>query len=177
MEDQSQSQQQTPNPLSGIMSANQNAMMQAAAQKKKLADEANIAPPDMASVSKALNVLQDKSSAGKVGGALNTNSYSNLCLKYVDDTTGNQNRQPTAYADYQVNARSGNINTSGTPPKGARVYFAPTQDNPAGHIGISLGNNMFRGATTNDGIKDFSISDWSKYANQQYIGWAPPNSK
>ncbi len=132
----------------------------------------------LATVSKAYNMLNTQTSdkvsnsMNKVGGALNTNNYSGLCLKYVDDKTGNTDRSPTAYADYQKNAAAGNIHNTGTPPKGARVYFAPTQDNPAGHVMLSNGDGTGTGATTNDGIKTFSIQDWSKYAGQQYIGYS-----
>lgn len=134
--------------------------------------------------SRAMSTLNPGANSGdstsdtmsKVGGALNTNNYSNMCLAYVDDQTGNKNRQSTAYNDYLVNANDGNIHTSGTPPKGARVYFAPTADNPAGHIGLSNGNGSFTGATTNEGIKTFSIQNWENYASQQYIGWAPAGS-
>lgn len=139
----------------------------------------------ISAASKAMSVLNPNANSkdatsndmSKVGGALNTNNYSNQCLRFVDDQTGNKNRQPTAIADYQVNAQNNNIKTSGTPPKGARIYFAPTPDNPDGHVMLSNGDGTGTGATTNQGIKTFSIKDWSTYASQKYIGWAPPNSQ
>jgi hypothetical protein len=132
-----------------------------------------------AQISQALAITSPKSKSPQVnvGKALNNNNYSNECLAYVDDQQGNKNRQPTAIADYQVNANAGNIQTKGTPPKGARVYFAPTPDNPAGHVALSDGGGSMTGATLDQGIETFKISDWEKYANQQYIGWAPPGSK
>lgn len=139
------------------------------------------AQDSIAAASKAMATLtngdKSRNTMSKVGGALNTNNYSGQCLKFVDDQTGNSARQPTAYADYQVNAQGGNIKTNGTPPKGARIYFAPTKDNPAGHIMLSNGDGTGTGATTNDGIQTYNIKDWEKYAGQQYIGYAPPQSK
>ncbi len=131
-----------------------------------------------AAISQATAALKPKAKdpVTKVGNALSTKDYSGLCLAYVDDQTGNNNRQPTAYADYEANAASGNIKTTGTPPKGARIYFAPTPDNPAGHIMLSNGDGTGTGATTNQGIKTFNIKDWEKYAGQQYIGYAPPGA-
>lgn len=170
-----QTQQQSPS-LQDQVQANIDAVGQLQ-QKKKQEDLANYTPPQQnAAISQALATLKPngKDPQTKVGTGLNTPNYSGLCLQYVDDQTGNKNRQPTAYADYQQNAASGNIKTDGVPPKGARVYFAPTPDNPAGHVGLSTGDGSFTGATTNQGIKTFSIKDWENYAGQQFIGYAPP---
>lgn len=138
----------------------------------------------IAQAAKAMAILKpnakgsdETSTMSQIGQANQTPSYAGYCLQYVDDQTGNTNRQPTAYADYQANQQSGNIKTSGTPPKGARVYFAPNSTNGnMGHVGISDGNGEFTSATDN-GVKTFNIQDWDKYAGQQFIGWAPPNSK
>lgn len=176
-----QPQQPTPSPVdlaqqqiqqySQVDQANEAAMK----QKQNAVSEASKA---MATLNPQANSKDATSNTmSKVGSALNTNNYSGLCLQYVDDQTGNKARQPTAIADYQANEQDGNIKTSGTPPKGSRVYFAPTSDNPAGHIGLSNGDGTFTGATTNDGIKTFNIKNWESYAGQQYIGYAPPNSK
>ncbi|MHB9161540.1 MAG: hypothetical protein ACYC6W_11760 [Nitrosotalea sp.] len=166
---QQQQQPSTPDPEQ-VLQANNAALLkkrQAATQQ-----EANSFPQSAISQAMAQVAPNSKDPQVKVGGALNTQNYSGLCLQYVDDQQGNANRQSTAYADYQKNAQMGNIKTTGIPPKGARVYFAPTKDNPAGHVGLSNGDSTFTGATTNDGIKSFGISDWEKYADQQYIGYS-----
>ena len=175
MDQQNQSQ-----PVQGAVEQLAQTEQQGVAQndlkRKALMQQFEQAPNQQSAISQALGQLGDKSTAGKIGGALNTNNYSGLCLKWVDDQTGNSARQPTAFADYQQNAASGNIKTSGTPPKGARIYFAPTPDNTAGHIMLSNGDGTGTGATTSQGIKTFNIKSWENYAGQQYIGWAPPNS-
>lgn len=175
-------QQQDVSPI-------QLAQQQSSQREQQIQQEGALGQQDqqnaLAAASKAMATLNpnanSKDSASndmsKVGGALTTKNYSNQCLAFVDDQTGNTQRSPTAYADFQKNAQNNNIKTSGTPPKGARIYFAPTADNPAGHVGLSNGDGTFTGATTNQGIKTFSIKNWENYASQQYIGYAPPNSQ
>jgi hypothetical protein len=164
-----------PSSQATVAKAMQAAAIQKAQRTKQ--QNTNYSPANISSALATINP-NGKSPQIKVGNALNTNNYSGECLAYVDDQQGNNSsRQPTAFADYQVNAAQGNIMTKGTPPKGSRVYFAPTPDNSAGHIGIATGDGSFTGATTSQGIKTFKISDWERYANQQYIGYAPPGSK
>lgn len=111
-----------------------------------------------------------------VGQAIQSPAYAGYCLQWVDDQTGNKNRQPTAYADYQTQAANGNIDSSSTNiPKGARVYFAPDSSNGGmGHVGLSNGDGTFTAATDN-GIQTFGLSDWQKYAGQQYLGYSKPS--
>lgn len=135
----------------------------------------------MQQASKAMATLNPKANSSdstsntmsKVGQANSTGnySYSGECLKWVDDQQGNSSsRQPTAIADYQANAQAGNIETKGTPPKGARVYFS-SPDIPAGHVGISDGNGSFTSATDN-GVQTFNIDQWQQYAGQSYLGYS-----
>lgn len=190
IQQQQQAQQQnaqaapTDSPTPSPVQMAQQQLQQYQQQDQQTEDGMKQKQQAIQSATKAMNILNPKADSqdqtsnamSKVGSALNTNNYSGLCLKYVDDQTGNKDRNPTAYADFQTNEADGNIKTSGTPPKGSRVYFAPTSDNPAGHIGLSNGDGTFTGATTNEGIKSFSIKDWEGYAGQQYIGYAPPGS-
>lgn len=127
-----------------------------------------------AAISQALGQLNDKSISGQVGKAIQTPNYAGYCLAWVDDQQGNANRQPTAIADYQVNASQNNIKTSMDAPKGARVYFNADQSNAnMGHVGIANGDGTFTSATDN-GIQTFDIPAWEKYSGQQYLGYATP---
>ena len=138
-------------------------------KKKQLADKQNYSA---ATLSQAMAQVAPNSPAGKVGKAIATPNYANLCLKWVDDKQGNTSRQPTAIADFQANAQAGNISTSNKIPDGARVYFSPDKSNgDAGHVGISNGDGSFTSATDN-GIQTFKIADWERYTGQSYIGFS-----
>lgn len=130
-------------------------------------------PNQQGPISQALAQLNPTGSDTQtnIGKAIKTPAYAGYCLKYVDDKTGNTNRQPTAFADYEVNAKSGNIQTSDKNiPSGARVYFAPDATNgKMGHVGLMNSDGSFTAATDN-GIQSFTIPDWEKYSGQKYIG-------
>ena len=131
---------------------------------------------NQASISQAMATLKDTSTIGQVGKAIATPNYAGYCLQWVDDQQGNTNRQPTAIADYQVNAQANNINSSLDAPKGARVYFnADASNGNMGHVGISNGDGTFTSATDN-GVQTFDIPDWEKYSGQQYLGYASPQN-
>lgn len=144
------------------------------ALRRKRTQTIDLPSDQQAAVTQAVGMLsKDKDPISQIGKAIQTPNYAGYCLKWVDDQTGNKNRLPTAYADYQANAQQGNINTStDNIPKGARVYFSPNDSNgQMGHIGISNGDNTFTSATDN-GIKTFNISDWQKLTGQSVLGWS-----
>ena len=156
----------------------QNQSLQGAIQAQMPNENALLKTPptplqSQGAISQALGVVGDKSTQGKVGQAIATPAYAGYCLQWVDDQQGNKGaRQQTAYADFQQNQAAGNISTKGTPPKGARVYFAPNDTNGGmGHVGISTGNGNFTSATDN-GVQTFNIQQWDKYAGQDYIGYS-----
>lgn len=164
-------------PIQGALSQVQNTEPMASPSpvvqtlKKRMQAYEDTAP-DQSTISQAMGILNDKSTIGQVGKAIQTPNYAGYCLKWVDDQQGSTNRLPTAYADYQSKAQAGNMNDSDNPPVGARVYFAPDQSNKnMGHVGISQGNGKFTSATDN-GIKTFSLQDWEKYTGQKFLGWS-----
>lgn len=175
-------QPQSPSPIqqaqSQLQQNQQNISQEQAATKAK---NALMSTPSnsTSNAAKAMALLQpeSKSTITQVGKAIQTPAYAGYCLQYVDDKTGNSQRQPTAYADYQANQAAGNIDTSMKDiPKGARVYFAPNATNGGmGHVGLSNGDGSFTSATDN-GVQTFNIKDWEQYADQQFIGYAPPGS-
>ncbi len=169
-----QQQQQPPDPNaapSAIDMLNQKTQQgdQVLAQ-----EQGQLSNSQQASVSRAMGILKPNSSdkMSQVGQSIATPAYAGRCLQWVDDQQGATNRQPTAYADYQVKAQQGDIQTNGTPPKGARVYFQPDASNGnMGHVGISTGSGSFTSATDN-GVKTYSLKDWSNFTGQKFIGWA-----
>lgn len=174
-----QSNQQQPNPQqaqSAIDSLQQKSKQIATIEDaiKKKNEQAWLSMPNQqGSISQALAQLnpQGSDTQTEVGKAIKTPAYAGYCLQYVDDRTGNTNRQPNAFADYQVNAKQGNIQTSDNNIKfGARVYFAPDATNDKmGHVGLMNSDGTFTAATDN-GIKSFTIPDWERYSGQKFIG-------
>ena len=63
------------------------------------------------------------------------------------------------------------------PPPGAEVYFAPAPRNDFdGHVGISLGNGMFR-SVTETGVQDYDIASWPIYnPGASFLGWVPAHT-
>lgn len=96
-----------------------------------------------------------------------------FCERFVANMEGRP-VQSTAFAAFQKRSADGQIQSGGTPPAGAEIFFAPDAANEGmGHTGISLGNGMFRSVTV-DGIRDYSISDWSSNSwGAPYLGWVP----
>lgn len=96
-----------------------------------------------------------------------------FCERFVANMEGRP-VQSTAFAAYQKRSADGQIQSGGVPPAGAEIFFAPEASNEGmGHTGISLGNGMFRSVTV-DGIRDYSISDWSSHDwGAPYLGWVP----
>lgn len=161
-----QTQPQAPDPEQ-ILQANNQALI----KKRQLGDQQT--PPDQAAISQAMAMVnpKGKDTTTQIGKSIQTPAYAGYCLQWVDDQQGNSNRQPTAYADYQVNAKSGNISTSGNIPAGARVYFGPDASNGGmGHVGIAGDDGTFTSATDN-GVKTYKISDWVKSTGQSLLGW------
>lgn len=177
---QAQPQQQTDQTTPDIL---QQAQDQAAQGAQKINAKTQQQKNDFENadtISKAMAVLSpnanmkdgEANTMSKIGQSIATPAYAGYCLQYVDDKTGNTNRQPTAIADYQVRAQSGQVKTTGTPPPGARVYFAPDASNGnMGHVGLANKDGTFTSATDN-GVKTYSLADWQKYTGQKFIGWA-----
>jgi hypothetical protein len=150
----------------------QQNIMQGAALKKKKTQEVDYTP---SAISQAAAVLSpnSKDPQAQIGKAIATPNYAGYCLKWVDDQQGNQNRQPTAIADYQARSQAGQIQTGDKIPDNARVYFnADPSNGNMGHVGIyNAKSDTFTSATDN-GVKSFSIPAWEKYTGQSMIGWS-----
>ena len=166
-----QSQQPATPNLQDQVQANINAVEQM--QKKKKQQDLMNTPPS--AISQAVATLNPNSTdpQAQIGKAIATPAYAGKCLRWVDDQQGNQNRQPTAIADYQTRAQAGQISNSTKIPDGARTYFSADQSNGnMGHVGIyNAKSDTFTSATDN-GIKSFSIPQWEKYTGQQLLGWS-----
>lgn len=171
LQTQQSSQAATPQ---GPMAQNQALFKKILSSNRQLIEEPQ--QNQQSGIAQAMGILSPQSTKeplAQIGKAIATPNYAGYCLQWVDDQTGNSNRLPNAYADYQAKAQSGNIQT-GTDniPKGARVYFAPDSSNGGmGHVGLSNGDGTFTSATDN-GIKTFDIPDWEKYTGQKYLGYA-----
>lgn len=101
-------------------------------------------------------------------------TYNNYCQAFVEQTTyGHQGIYDTANDAWNDNLQSGKAvqGTKGLKP-GDLLYFTPTQDEPAGHVGIYENGNNFVSATSN-GVKSMDINEWQKETGQQLQGYVP----
>ena len=161
--------------LALLKKQNQSAMDQQELEKTRQAQYASATPQAM----KQANTANSANTGGiqnKVQQATTANggAYAGWCLRWVDDQTGNTQRQPTAIADFTTRAQNGQISQSDKIPDGARVYFsANATNNNNGHVGLyDAKTNKFTSAT-DTGIQSFTIPQWEKYSRQEFLGWSP----
>jgi hypothetical protein len=105
-----------------------------------------------------------------------TNDWAYWCLALVNQAYGGGTngmlRAETATGAFNNYQNAGRIQTEGTPPRGALVFFDYQGKDGVdyGHVGISLGDGTYIGTTTdgtNTGVRPIN-------GNLPYKGWAVP---
>jgi cell wall-associated NlpC family hydrolase len=105
-----------------------------------------------------------------------TNDWAYWCLALVNQAYGGGTngmlRAETATDAFNNYQNAGRIQTEGTPPRGALVFFDYQGKDGVnyGHVGISLGDGTYIGTTTdgtNTGVRPID-------GNLPYKGWAIP---
>lgn len=100
-------------------------------------------------------------------------SWHYWCLGLVNQAYQSSGRvipelqKPKAYDSYLAYANQGKVQTEGTPPRGALVFFDSFM--PYGHIGISLGDGSYIGTLESGpqtGVRTLNTPT--------YLGWAYP---
>jgi hypothetical protein len=109
---------------------------------------------------------------GQVGTADNPNAgwWSGWCETLVERawaSAGVGFRYPNAASHYRERLGAGQVRTTGAPPRGAVVFYAPN------HVAISIGNGRIVTTTGKEGERrPVSIQPYSWMSS--YLGWALP---
>lgn len=161
---------QQPDPEQ-VLQATNSALI----KKKQLAQTQENNSYSPAQISQAMAQVAPNSPAGKVGKAIATPSYAGFCQQFVDDSVGTSQRYATASATWQAKVQSGEAQTDVSKAKiGDVIEFAPDDSNQnMGHAAIITKDGLKM--ATDNGIKVFSLKDWTKYTGQTPSGFYTPS--
>lgn len=122
-----------------------------------------VTPPPASTTSKAENAL--KWANARIGETI----WDNLCESFVEEAYGRSFRYGSAIAHY--NAVRSQVKTTGTPPKGAVVFYAAAEINYGwGHVMISRGDGSY--VTTAARVQVVNQS----WPGAPYLGWYVPKA-
>lgn len=102
---------------------------------------------------------------------LGRTGWNNWCDRFVANAYGRSaSGYYSAYVHYQDLARRGLIRTTGTPPAGALVFYAPAAINGySGHVQLSEGNGTY--ITTAPTVRRVNLT----WPGSRYLGWSYAN--
>ncbi len=96
-------------------------------------------------------------------------AFENRCEVAAENAYGTQYRYANPNAAWSDAVARGLAHTSGTPPRGALVFW--NQAAPNGHIGVSDGSGYFWATSVNGRIGRAQLPNYPAYSN--YRGWVP----
>lgn len=107
---------------------------------------------------------------GWAWGQLGSESYYNLCERFVENAYGTSGRYASALSAYNAMRAAGAIHTSSTNiPAGALVFSDGPVDGPNGHVMLSIGGGTFiSGGANGPSVKVFTTPN----PGSTYLGWS-----